>query len=124
MEHIHHPREKYNTLFHPKVQNIVYVRDFPVLHVQLSRDPCSVNGRDVPALDISSVRNIRNELVSLRDRVNQILDKLEESYPEPPEPPAAASPSADPAPGTVDCIAFVSNSARITLHLKPSFYLF
>ena len=46
----------------------------------------SVKGRDIPAVDISTVRAMRTELVSLRDRINRILDKLEDTYPEPPKP--------------------------------------
>ena len=48
----------------------------------------SVKGREVPAVNIETVRAMRCELVSLRDRINTLLDKLEDTYPEPPKPPA------------------------------------
>jgi len=35
---------------------------------------------------------MRSELVTLRDRINRILDKLETGYPEPKEPEVTESP--------------------------------
>ena len=43
-------------------------------------------------VDISTVRSMRSELVSLRDRINRLLDKLEDTYPEPPKPPQHTEP--------------------------------
>ena len=50
----------------------------------------SVKGREVPAVDLGTVREMRRELVELRDRINRIVERLEDVYPEPtpPQPPS------------------------------------
>lgn len=66
-----------------------------------------VKGRDIPALNMSSVRSIRSELTTIRDRINRLLEKVESVYPEPTKPapsPVIAEPiaKAEPVQPTVD----------------------
>lgn len=66
-----------------------------------------VKGRDIPALNMSSVRSIRSELTIIRDRINRLLEKVESVYPEPTKPapsPVIAEPmvKAEPVQPTVD----------------------
>jgi len=66
-----------------------------------------VKGRDIPALNMSSVRSIRSELTNIRDRINRLLEKVESVYPEPTKPapsPVIAEPiaKAEPVQPTVD----------------------
>lgn len=58
-----------------------------------------VKGREIPPIDMSTVRSMRSELVLLRDRINRILDKLEGAYPEPaPLPPSQPHPAIEDKP--------------------------
>lgn len=41
-----------------------------------------LKGKEIPPIDLKSIRSIRSELASLRDRINSVLDKLEDCYPE------------------------------------------
>ena len=37
-----------------------------------------LKGKEVPSIDVKSIRSIRSELTSLRDRINNVLEKLED----------------------------------------------
>ncbi|KAL5264349.1 hypothetical protein ACHWQZ_G005446 [Mnemiopsis leidyi] len=74
-----------------------------------------VKGKDIPVVDISTVRSMRSELVSLRDRINRLLDKLEDTYPEPPKPPQHTEPAEEKKP----VVVAVKHDPAMTAEFDP-----